>query len=367
MAKVNVGLIGSQFASTLHAEALARVPDAEVVAAASPTREHVEEFARRHRIPRAFTDYRRLLEQKEIQLVSIAVPNYLHCQVVEEAAAAGKHVVIEKPLAMNLEEAERMISACRKAGVLLMYAECLCYAPKYVRAKNLVDEGAIGQPYWIRQYEKHWGPHSDWFWDVDRSGGGALFDMGCHGFELARWVLGKPKVKSVETNCGTFVHQAKTRGDDYAIFLVEFENGAVAQVEDSWSKPGGIEDSAEFFGSEGVIYCNIVQGNAMQVYSRSGFGYAVEKAELTKGWSHVIYEENWQYGYPQEMQHFVDCVNGKAQPSETGEDGRAVLEVMFAAYEAAATGRRVEFPYKPAFPSRPIESWLRAQGKAGRA
>lgn len=366
MSKVKVGLIGSQFGATLHIEAFAKVPDAEVVAAASPTRQHVEEFTRRHHIPKAYTDHRQLLDQKDIQLVCISVPNYLHCGMVEEAAAAGKHVVIEKPLAMNLEEADRMIAACRKAGVLLMYAECLCYAPKYARAKQLVDEGAIGRPYWIRQYEKHWGPHSDWFWDMDRSGGGALLDMGCHGFEFSRWILGKPKVKSVEAHCGAFVHHAKTRGDDYAVFLVEFENGAVAQVEDSWSKPGGIEDAAEIFGSEGVIYCNIVLGNAMHVYSRTGFGYAVEKAEMTKGWTNTIYEENWQYGYPQEMQHFVDCVNGKAKPGETGEDGRVVLEVMFAAYEAAATGRRIEFPYQPAFPSRPIESWLQARGKAGK-
>jgi myo-inositol 2-dehydrogenase/D-chiro-inositol 1-dehydrogenase len=359
MSKVKVGLIGSQFGATLHIEAFAKIPDAEVVAAASPTRAHVEEFTRRHSIPKAYTDHRQLLAQKDIQLICIAVPNYLHCGFVEEAAAAGKHIVIEKPLAMNLEEADRMIAACRKAGVLLMYAECLCFAPKYVRAKQLVDEGGIGKPYWIRQYEKHWGPHSDWFWDVDRSGGGAMFDMGCHGLEFCRWVFGKPKVKSVRAQCGTYVHKAKTRADDYALFTVEFENGCVGQVEDSWSKPGGIEDAAEIFGTEGVIYCDVVIGSASKVYSRTGFGYAVEKAEMTKGWTHTIFEENWMYGYPQEMQHFIDCVNGKAQPSETAEDGRVVLEVMFAAYESAATGRRIDFPYKPAHPSRPIESWLR--------
>ena len=359
MSKVKVGLIGSQFGATLHIEAFAKVPDAEVVAVASPTQAHVEEFARRHGIPSAYTDHRKILDRADVQLVCIAVPNYLHCQLVKDCAAAGKHVVIEKPLAMNLQEADEMIQACRQANVLLMYAECLCYAPKYVRAKRLVDEGGIGRVYWIRQIEKHWGPHSDWFWDVDRSGGGALFDMGCHGFEFARWILGKPQVKSVCGHCGTYVHTAKTRADDSGIFVVEFENGAIAQVEDSWAKPGGIEDRAEIFGSEGVIYCDIVDGVAMPVYSRTGFGYAVEKAELTKGWTHTIFEENWMYGYPAEMQHFIDCVNGKAQPSETADDGRVVLEVIFAAYESAATGRRIDFPYTPKYPSRPIESWLR--------
>ena len=98
-----------------------------------------------------------------------------------------------------------------------------------------------------------------------------------------------------------------------------------------------------------------------------GYGYAVEKAETTKGWSFAIYEENWQYGYPDEMRHFIQCVQGKAQPLVTAEDGRLVLEVMFAAYESVATGRRIDFAgYKPSHPSRPIESWLRARGAAAK-
>ncbi len=367
MSKVKVGLIGSQFGATLHAEALARVPDAEVAAVASPTRAHVEEFAKKHHIPQSFTDYKQLLARPEIDLVCITVPNYLHCQVTLDALAAGKHVVIEKPLCMNLEEADRMISAARSSGKKLLYAENLCFTPKYVRAKQLADEGAVGKIYHVRQYEKHYGPHSPWFWDVDRSGGGALLDMGCHGFAFARWVLGKPKVKSVLAHCSLHVHKEKTRGDDNSVFLVEFENGAVAQVEDGWAKAGGMEDGAEIHGSGGVIYCDVTRGNSMHVYSSSGFGYAVEKAETTKGWTFAIYEENWQYGYPDEMQHFLNCVLGKAEPLVTAEDGRTVLEVMFAAYESAATGKRIEFPYKPAHPSRPIESWLRARGQGAKA
>jgi predicted dehydrogenase len=279
-----------------------------------------------------------------------------------DAFAAGKHVVVEKPLCLTLEEADRMLAAARAAGKPLMYAENLCFTPKYVRAKELVDQGAIGKVFRVRQIEKHSGPHSPWFWDVERSGGGALFDMGCHGFALGRWVLGKPKVKSVTAHCGLYVHADKTRGDDDSVFIVEFQNGAIVQVEDSWARPGGMEDAAEIFGSGGVIYCDITRGNSMNVYSAAGYGYAIEKADITKGWTFAIYEENWQYGYPAEMRHFVDVVRGKAEPLVTAEDGRAVLEVMFAAYESAAAGKRIDFPYEPAYPSRPIESWLRARG-----
>lgn len=362
--KVKVGLIGSQFGATLHIEGFQRVGDAEVVAVASPTKAHVEEFARKHQIPKTFTDYKQLLASKDIAMVCIAVPNHLHCQVVVDALAAGKHVMIEKPLCMNLDEADRMIDAARKAGKPLMYAENLCFTPKYVRVKELVDQGAIGRVVKVRQAEKHSGPHSPWFWDVDRSGGGALFDMGCHGFAFGHWILGKPKVKSVTAHCSLVVHKDKTRGDDDSVFVVECEGGAVIQVEDSWIKLGGMEDLAEVFGSSGVIYCDVTRGNSMSVYSSSGYGYAVEKADTTKGWTFAIYEENWQYGYPDELRHFVECVQGKAKPLVTAEDGRLVLEVMFATYESAATGKRIDFPYKPAHPSRPIESWLRSRSSA---
>ena len=108
---------------------------------------------------------------------------------------------------MNPREADQMVSACRKAGILLMYAEELYFTLKYVRAKQLVDEGALGRVYQVKQSEKHFGPHAGWFWDVTESGGGVLMDMGCHGIEFARWILDRPQVLSVQAHCGTYVHK----------------------------------------------------------------------------------------------------------------------------------------------------------------
>lgn len=129
---VGVGIIGSQFISAIHADSLNRCAHARIVAAASPTRQHVEEFAAKFGIPQTFTDYRRLLEVREIDLVVVGAPNDLHCQIAVDAAAAGKHIVMEKPLCLNLADADRMIAACKRAGVKLMYAEELCFAPKDV-------------------------------------------------------------------------------------------------------------------------------------------------------------------------------------------------------------------------------------------
>jgi len=311
----------------------------------SPTKGHAEGFAGEHGIPNHFTELEELLALNSIDMVVIGAPNYLHCDITVKAAEAGKHVVVEKPLCMNLAEAERMIDTCKEAGVKLMYAEELCFTPKYVRLKALLDEGALGKPVLFKQSEKHDGPHADHFWDVERSGGGVAMDMGCHAIEFFRWLNGRTPVKSVYAQMSTDVHGDKTRGDDNAIIILEFENGVKAMAEESWTKLGGMDDRAEIYGSEGVAYADVLQGNSIQTYSTKGVGYAVEKAGNTFGWSFTMFEEIWNYGFPQEFEHFVDCVKNDKIPMVTGEDGKAVLEVIFAAYESAGTGRKVMLPF----------------------
>jgi myo-inositol 2-dehydrogenase / D-chiro-inositol 1-dehydrogenase len=342
---VRVAIIGSQFISTIHADALQRCAHAEIVAAASPQPRHVREFAAKFKIPQTFTDYRKLLDLPGIDLVVVGVPNHLHCQIALDAAAAGKHIVMEKPLCLNLSEADQMIAACKTAKVKLMYAEELCFAPKYVRLKQLLESGALGHPTLIKQSEKHDGPHAPHFWDVNRSGGGVTMDMGCHAIEFFRWILGRPKIQSIYAQMSTQVHGGKTAGEDNAILILEFENGVIAMAEESWTKLGGMDDRAEVHGSKGVAYADLLHGNAIQTYSAGGYDYAVEKAGSTKGWSFTIYEEAWNYGFHQEFAHFVDCVRLDLQPLVTGEDGRIVLEALFAAYESAGSGKKVALPF----------------------
>jgi myo-inositol 2-dehydrogenase/D-chiro-inositol 1-dehydrogenase len=401
MKKVRVGLVGSGFVSTIHAESLKRVPAAEVVAVMSPSGDHAEKFARKFGIAKSFKDFKKFIELEEMDVIVLGAPNHLHCPYTEEAAKAGKHVICEKPLARNLQEADRMIAACKKAGVKLMYAEELCFTPKYVRLKRLVDEGAIGRPYLVKQAEKHDGPHSEWFWDVEKSGGGVTLDMGCHAFEYFRWLLGKPsgrrtrmsappgmsapagkkggksgeqtqshetpvgeivplvkpRATSVYADMGTFVHKDRTKGDDNAIIIVRFDvdgEECVGMAEESWSKKGGMDDTSEVYGTAGVAYADLLQGNAIVTYSDTGYAYAVEKAGTTRGWSYTAWEELWNYGFPQEFEHFIDCVANDKQPLETGEDGRAVLEIILAAYASAGSGRRIELPFEPKV-ERPIQ------------
>jgi predicted dehydrogenase len=324
---------------------------------ASVTPGKAAHFAKERGIPNAFDNYRDLLALKEIDVITVAFPNDLHAQVTIDAARAGKHVICEKPLCKTLEEADQMIDECKKHGVLLLYAEELLFAPKYVRAKTLIDEGALGKVFLAKQMEEHSGPHMPWFWDVKRSGGGVLLDMGCHSIEYTRWVLGKPKVKSVSATMGTFVHADKTQGEDHSVAVIEYEGNKLAVCENSWAKLGGVDDRVEIYGSNGHTRADLLRGNALTTYSNAGYGYAVEKADTTKGWTFTTFEETWNYGFPQEMQHFVNCVAGTETPIETGEDGREVLKIIYAAYQSAGEGRKIEWPYQAPKVEKPIDLW----------
>jgi len=359
---VRIGIVGSGFVASLHAQGLRQAPDTEIVAAASSNAEHVWVFARTFGIPHAFVDYKDMLEGDLVDAITVAYPNDLHCEVTLAAAAAGKHVLVDKPLALSLSQCDRMIQVCQDKGVILMYGENLCFAPKYVRAKQLADEGALGEVYYARQLQCHYGPHSDWFWDVERSGGGVLMDMGCHSIAFCRWVFGNAPVESVYAELGRFVHGKRTKGDDHSLVVMRFaptgagRGAGIGVAENSWARAGGLEDRAEIYGSQGLTVADLARGSALSTYSEPGYGYAIEKAPDTRGWTWTGFEDAWSEGFPQEMAHFVECVREGEQPALTGEDGRAVLEIICAAYESARTGQRVALPFETDA-QKPVDLW----------
>ena len=131
----------------------------------------------------------------------------------------------------------------------------------------------------------------------------------------------------------------------------------IGVAENSWAKLGGMEDRVEVCGTGGVVYADLFMGNSALTYSEKGYGYAMEKAGSTQGWTFTIFEEAFNQGYPHELQHFIECVRDDTQPLMTGEDGRAVLEMMYAAYHSARIGQKVPLPFRPTV-SKPIDLWL---------
>ena len=344
MEKTKVAILGAGFVANIHLESYTRfVPEAEVVAVFSNIGEEAKAFAGTHGIAQWYDNLDSLLAGSGADVIDICIPNYMHYEACLKAAAANKHVIIEKPLALTLEQADEMIAVCKQQGVLLMYAEQLCFTPKYERARMLVERGAVGNVYMLKQSEKHSGPHSAWFYKKETAGGGVMMDMGCHALAWFRWMNKNNPVKSVYADMKTVLHD--TECEDNTMAIIEFENGITAVAENSWARHGGMDDRIEIYGDKGVIYADLFKGNSSLTYSIDGYDYASEKAGSTKGWTFTIFEEVYNQGYPHELQHFISCVREGKQPLVTGEDGRAVLEIIYAAYESARTGAKVQLPF----------------------
>src|SRR5512135_3529855 len=221
MAKITMlgtGLIGTFYTQTLHG---LRSRD-QVVNVYSRSADRAKAFASERGIPHGSSDLREAIFDSGSEIVVVGLPNDRHAEAVRLAAEAGKAVLCTKPLGRTAAEARAMLEAVRRAGVFAGYLEDLVYTPKTLKALASTAGGALGRVLWARSRETHPGPHSAWFWDPARSGGGAIIDMGCHCIEIGRSFIGKDK-RPLRAFCwgATQVHPIKA--EDHAIGLVEYE------------------------------------------------------------------------------------------------------------------------------------------------
>ena len=171
-----------------------------------------------------------------------------------------------------------MLDLVENAGVFGGYLEDLVYPPKTLKALESVQNGALGKILWVRSRETHPGPHSDWFWDLEQAGGGAIVDMGCHCIEIIRNFVGKNN-KPLEVMCwaDTLVHPIDA--EDHGIALIRFESGAMGQFEVSWAFRGGMDLRDEVSGSEGTIWLNHWLRTGFEMFTAVGQGgYVAEKS-----------------------------------------------------------------------------------------
>jgi len=348
---LGIGLIGAGWVASVRAECFQRLPDVELRGVADIDQDRLSYFADRYDIPTCHLDWRELISRDDISVVHIGTPNYLHAEIAMASARAGKHVICEKPLCLNLEEADWVIETCHKQGVKLCYAERLCFAPKFVRAKQLADTGSIGEIYSVRVSEKCDGPSSIKAWDKAQAGGGALVDIACHGIEFCLWVMDKQPVQSVYAQLDTHCRDNDSGLEDDTILIMEFGQGKTALIESSWALKGPSQSRAEILGTEGVIHADLVGGIGLHYFTEKG------TSQDNKEWPFSGYEWIWERGFPQEIAHFIECIRKDIEPRERGEDGRAVLEIILAGYHSAATGQKVTLPFRPKGITRPVDLW----------
>lgn len=352
---VRAAIVGCGRISDLHQLGYRDRTDARIEAVCDPKKARAALKARAWGVGKVYTEFDQVLADKDIDLVELLVPHHLHANMTVAACQAGKHVSVQKPMALSVEEADRMIGAAAEAGVVLRVFENFVFYPPYVRAKQMIDAGEIGEPQMIRLHynsgksKTAWKvPLNAWLWrmDEEKCGGGPLiFDHGYHLFSIARYLMGEVERVTAWMDVspvGGLVPQWMAQVDAPAIIMFQFKKPRRYGVLDFAHTPNMQMDSryyaddnrVEIVGDRGVILVNRCTGRALDLpplmLCRDGFtrSIPVERAE-------------WHDSFIDCTRHLVDVLVHGGQPILDGETGKAVLQFTLAAHVSAKNGSQV--------------------------
>jgi len=371
--EIGVGVMGYAFMGKAHSNSYIKMPvffypppaKPRLVAICGRTKATVAEAAKRYGFETYYTEWEELIKDDRIELVDNCLPNNLHAAPCIAAAEAGKNILCEKPLAMDVEEAKEMYKAAEKAGVKHMTGFNYRFVPAISMAKKIIDEGYIGRILQYRAvYLQEWimDPNFELVWRLRKSvsGSGALGDLGAHIIDLARFLVGD--ISSVCAMTETFIKERPLPGDpskkgkvdvdDVFIALARFKNGAIGSFEASRFCAGKKNyERIEIHGTEGSIVFNLERLNELDVYSkkdpedRMGFRNILVTESVhpfMEHWwphGHII---GWEHTFVHEIHHLIDCiVNDKpiAPIGATFYDGLKCQEILSAVIESSEKGK----------------------------
>lgn len=329
---MKIGLVGTGSMGHAHAPSwkLLQTIGAELVGVVSNTQESTEAFAKQYGI-RAYDSLETLI--KDVDIVDLCIPTNLHKDMTLQAAQAGKHVICEKPMALNLDDARTMINVCETVGVHLYIAHVVRYINHYRMAKQNIEAGVIGKPCVIRLSRAGYQPRKksdNWFVDEARSGG-MMLDLMVHDFDYARWVGGNVKrvyARSVRST------QADAPGD-YALVTLRFEDGAIGHIEGGWAYPPGFfRTSLDIAGTEGVI--EFESDKAQSLYTHLANPPQIEADEVA-----VPSAKAADSPFTAQLRNFYNAIVHNEAPIVNAEDAFAALEIGLAAIESARSRKPV--------------------------
>lgn len=332
----NIAMLGSGFINDFYTSCLKKSRSMDQVKLVfSRSEERAKSFADKWSVPNWTTSMEKAVNHPDIDTIVIGLSNDLHLEAVKLSAAAGKAVLCTKPLGRNAQEAKEMLEAVEKAGVFHGYLEDLVYTHKTLKALESVYNGALGKIFWVRSRETHPGPHSDWFWTPEISGGGVIVDMGCHCIEIARNFIGKD-IRPVEVMCWADTQVHPIEAEDHGIGLVKYANGAIGQFEVSWSFRGGMDLRDEISGVEGTIWLNHFLRTGIEMFTAVGEdSYIAEKAETETGWLFPVGDEVGELGYDNMFDDMFNAIDQGKKPLEDFYDGYVVNAIIDACYKSA--------------------------------
>jgi predicted dehydrogenase len=335
----NIAMLGSGFIGRFYADSIQGYRNRDrIVMIQSRKEESAQKFATDYKVAHWTTSIEEAVAHPDVDTVIISLPNYQHEEAVLACAKHKKAVLCTKPLGRTAEEGLRMLKAVEESGIFHGYLEDLVYTPKFIKAWETIKSGALGRILWARSREAHPGPHSDWFWNAELAGGGAMLDLGCHCVEIARTYIGKD-IRPVEVMCWADTQVKPIDAEDHAIGLVKYQNGAIGQFEVSWAFRGGLDLRDEVMGTEGTIWSNGFMRTGLEIFTSGagGTGYVAEKAETDRGWLYPVGDELNELGYNHMFADMFDAIESQRAPRETFYDGYVVNAILDAAYKSAKT------------------------------
>jgi predicted dehydrogenase len=328
-----IALIGTGYIADYHARGLQKLPGVEIVCVVSLLEDQAKEFAGRYGIKEIFSDYKDILKRDDIDAVIIGIPNKFHAPYAIEFMQNGKDVFVEKPMAMNTEEAELVEKAAAENGRIVMVGHMWRFDEEVNFLKRVADSGKLGKIIKTKGYGIHenWGPEG-WFTQKELAGGGALADMGVHAMDTVRYIMGDPKPVEVYAKIGTYYGDYDV--DDSGVIMITWDNGAVSVIESGWWQPhmDGPEASTGLFGTEG--YASLFPTKLKLKIEGTPGEFIPPAPEKTEHCDQTIYDG--------QMAHFVECIKSRKQPSPGIAEGKVIMQIVDAAYESAETGKVVK-------------------------
>ena len=315
--KIKFGIVGCGMIANVHAKAISEIAEAELVGASDNSYDYALKFAQKWGI-RAFNDYNELLSDKEIDVVCVCTPSCFHAQNSIDALNSGKHVVLEKPMAITVEDTDKIIETCAKTGKLLTVISQLRFSKDILKIKKLIEEGAFGKITLCSLDMKYYrSPEyyssSPWKGTLKFDGGGALMNQGIHGIDLLEFIMGD--IKTVKGKAKTLYHDIEV--EDTAVAIVEFNNGALGTITASSCAYPGFNRYITICGSNGYVILSEnkilkleIKGLATEINTVGDLGGSNDPTKVNSEY-HKLQLENLLSAIKGEGKLLIDCYEGK--------------------------------------------------------
>ena len=326
---MRVGVIGlGQIALKAHLPGYAKAAGCQLTAIHSLREAHAKEVATEYLIPHIYKDWQKLLESDDVDAVSICTPNFTHVPIALKALREGKHVLVEKPMAMDRAGALELLKAAKKAKRVLMVHHNMRFDPAVRTAEKLFRQKTIGEILAFRGILTHrgpqaWSPKADWFFDQAKSGGGALMDLGPHVFDTLAFLMSESLMMS-----GAVAFRGKggvpgsgnklSQTEIHCACLLRVKSGAVGSITVGWADTD-YHNRYYFYGSKGTLSINLAKGDPITLELRNQEGRT--NPDLDK----------WSFS-PTLYEHFIDCIRHGKTPWVSGEEGLKTVELIEAGY-----------------------------------